>query len=374
MGLPIPARVLGLAAALGVSCALPATAEVSIHSKATEITITGRQHTQFNTTSVEGQLGSEFLIRRARLAAELKITDSVSGKVEPDFGEGGISLKDAYLKIKLAPTLEIVAGQFKRPFDLFELTSSTEILVVERAGKIRGAAGFSSLSSMTEGLRYSDRDVGLMARIKSSSGRLALDAAVTNGQGANKVPSKLESDDTARIGEKQYTGRLQIRPLEDRDVTLAAALTALPIAQPHADSTVAVVDLDVEYATAVEVSGEYGNFKEGAHLQAGAVFGDNWDADPAGRPSFLTFQGIATYKLSLASPVAEVTAVEPLVRVSWSDPDRDSDDDAGTLVTPGLQLFFEGRNKLAFNVDIFIPQSSALDTEYSLKVQSFLHF
>ncbi|MFQ5599382.1 MAG: porin [Candidatus Krumholzibacteriia bacterium] len=365
-------RILGLAVALALASSRMAFGEVEIQSKAVKIKLTGREHTQFNTTSVEGQLGSEFLIRRARITAEVKLNDLVSGKVQPDFGSGKISLKDAYMKLHFSPNFQIITGQFKRPFDLFELTSSTRILVVERAGKIRGASGFHSFSSLTEGLRYSDRDVGAKATIQASNKRFRLDVAVTNGQGANKVPSKLAADNLARIGEKQYTARASVKPLEARDLRIAGGFTALPIAQPDTAVT-SVADLDVEYSTAFEAAAEWGNFKKGLHVQAGFVIGDNWRSSAVEPPTFTAVQGILTYK-HLLTGQSTVTAVEPLLRVSWADPDTDAASDAGLLLTPGVQAFFIGRNKVSVNADIFIPESDDLDTETSIKAQMYVHF
>ena len=54
--------------------------------------------------------------------------------------------------------------------------------------------------------------------------------------------------------------------------------------------------------------------------------------------------------------------------------DTDTENDAGILVTPGFQVFFTGRNKIALNVDVFLPEHEDADSEYSIKVQSYLHF
>ena len=60
----------------------PLSAQVTLNSRASELTITGRTHTQFNTTSVAGEKSSEFLLRRTRLTAEVTVNDLVSGKVQ----------------------------------------------------------------------------------------------------------------------------------------------------------------------------------------------------------------------------------------------------------------------------------------------------
>ncbi len=336
----------------------PGNAQVEIRSRALEITLTGRLHTQFNTTSVAGEPGSEFLTRRARLTAEVKINDFVTGKIQPDYGEGEITLKDAYIGLDFSPAFQVRIGQFKRPFDLFELTSSTQILVVERAGGIRGVnactgpGGVCALSRFTEKLQYSDRDIGVMVEGSDPSDRFGYAASVTNGTGQNRVDEN---------GAKSFTGRLTFSPLDD--VAIGANLALHDYVDPATRN---------EYATAFGGDVEIGNYSQGLHVQAGVVAGDNWANLLAGGPStFLTAQGIVTYKVPVSgSPF--VSAIEPVGRVSWGDPDTDLSDDEGLLFTPGLVVYFAGRNKVGANLDIWSP--AAGDLEWSLKVQSYLHF
>ena len=366
---------IGLCAVSFSVCALVSSASaVEVTSKASEISLTGRVQTQFNTSSVEGELGSEFLMRRVRLTAEVKLNDFVSGKIQPDYGSGKLTLKDAYMKLTCGPNLRFRLGQFKRPFDLFELTSSTKILVMERALKIRGVGGMSSLSSLTEGLGYADRDVGVEMSLSGGEGHYGLVAAVTNGTGANNVPSK--TDDA--IGEKQYTGRFSVKPMEDEALTVSVAGSFRPYVLPGDDSAAAngVDEPEVEYAKAVQADIEWGDWNSGPHVQAGVAWGENWDAhgvDHTEAPLFTPAQVIGTWKFGVDDN-RYVEAVEPVVRVSYADPDDDTADDGGILVTPGVQFFFTGRNKFALNVDVFLPEADGEETEYSIKAQSSVHF
>lgn len=342
--------------------AAPATvqAQVAVRSRAEAITITGRVHTQFNTTSVDGEIDSEFLMRRVRLTGELHINDFVSGKVQPDFGEGKITLKDAYVRLTFDPAFRATLGQFKRPFDLFELTSSTQILVIERAGGIRGLGtcsgpgGVCSLSRFTEKLGYSDRDIGVLIDGRDPSRTFRYMLSATNGTGGNKD----EENDR-----KSFGGRAEFTPMSDLRISGNVALHDYPNDTTAAD----------EYAVAFGGDLEWGDYTEGIHLKLGAVAGDNWkNLTAAGDPSkFLTAQGIVSYKYALAEN-RFVGAVEPVGRVSWGDPDTDASDDEGLLFTPGLVIHFTGRNKIALNVDIWSPSQG--NTEWSLKVQSYLHF
>ncbi len=342
-----------------ISAAGDVGAEVTIESEARKIRLTGQMQTQFNTSSVDRELFSEFIVRRARIIAVVELNDFVSGKVEPDFSRGAFSLKDAYMTLTPAPWVGLRMGQFKRPFDLFELTAATELLVIERDGVIRGLAGQVSHSSLTRGLGFSNRDVGVELSLRPAE-FFSVTAAVTNGLGADLVPSA-EPDG---VSEMQIQGRVQVLPIHGTDLAISLAGSTLPY---RVDSTT------VRYADAAQLDVELGNFTAGPHVQAGVVIGDNRDGDPECAPTFMAFQLIGSYKARILHS-RYLEAVEPLVRVSWADPDTDGPNDGGVLITPGIQAFFTGRNKIALNVDIFVPRSCGCDTEFSVKAQSTLFF
>jgi phosphate-selective porin OprO and OprP len=83
-------------------------------------------------TLTGSKLGSQFLVRRARLEVDGSLYRWIGFKIEADFTEG-VSLKDAYLDLRFFPELRFRAGQFKVPFSLEELTSSRFIDFVERS-------------------------------------------------------------------------------------------------------------------------------------------------------------------------------------------------------------------------------------------------
>lgn len=336
----------------------PLGAQVQVRSQAAEIRLTGRVQTQFNTTSVTGEPGSEFLIRRARFAAELTINQLVSGKIEPDYGEGTVGLRDVYLRLTFSPALRATFGQFKRPFDLFQLTSSTDILVIERTGKIRGVGacsgpgGVCSLSQLTEKLQFSDRDIGAMLDGVHHSGKVGYMVAITNGAGQNVADEN---------GGKSFAGRLRATPSEN--LAIAVNLGLHDYVHPtRGDERAAAWGADLEA----------GSFEEGMHVQLGVVGGENWRNLVAGDPStFLAAQAIVTYKVPLAS-TRYVTHVDPVGRLSWGDPNTAIGNDDGVLLTPGVVLHFAPRNKLAVNLDFWSPAQGP--SEWSLKMQSYLYF
>ena len=354
----------GLVSLVGVALAAlaavqPANAQVEIKSKAMEITLTGRLHMQWNhTSSTDAAVPSTFFVRRARLTAEIKVSDFISGKIQPEYGEGTVGLRDAYVDLNFDRAFRFRAGQFKRPFDRFELVSSTQILVIERVGGVRGISGCSgvgnvcSFSRFTEELNYSDRDLGF--QILGDVGGVRYSASVTNGEGPN--------DRVDENGTKSYTGRLEYR---------GSGLTFGAHAGVHDyinDST----GTD-KYAIAYGADVDWGQYEQpGPHVQAGVVYGDNWKNLRTPDPSkFVSAQGVVTYMF----PIREnrfVYGIEPVARVSWGDPDTGVSSDDGWLFTPGLVCYFSGRNKFAINVDVWSHASG--NTEWSGKAQMYLYF
>lgn len=342
---------------LAFSLLRPSLAQVPVRLEAPQVRLSGRVQAQFNTTSVDGELASEFLVRRARLSVEVILNDFLSGKVDPDFGSGKVQLRDAYLRLNFGPVLRLTGGQFKRPFDLFELTSSADILVIERAGDIRGVnacagpGGVCSWSRLTEGLQLADRDIGVMVEGTDPSRRLSYAAAVTNGAGQNRADEN---------GRKSFSARAR--------VTLAGNVLLGANFALHDYRASGARDA---WATAWGVDLEVGNWERGLHLQAGTVGGDNWLNLVASDPTtFLALQAIVSYKWTVSGK-RYLSAVEPVARVSWSDPALGQPTGGGWLLTPGLMLHFAPRNKLAGNLDFW---SSRGIREWSLKLQSYLYF
>ncbi len=365
----------GLMALVALGLGARSAGAVEIDSKAEKITITGRIQTGWYTSTIKGDPGNEFLVRRARMALKLKINNWLSGVIEPDFASGvSVDLKDCYVKGELSDNVDIILGQTKRRFDLFELTSSTQILVIERDGRI-GRRVFPTLSSLTEGLNYSDRDVGVFVLAHDKDERCLVEAAVTNGVKTNTKP---------QLGAKAFQGRVSVQPMKENDLTLNAGVSVKPFRTIRTVS--GVQDSATAYGSAFEGSVECGSFKAGPHLQAGVVLGTNDTTyDPVADESqkFFAVQAIATYKKELASN-KWFESVEPLVRIGLADPNTDTDASVtsvgGLIITPGVNLFVANRSRLSANIDIYFPEEQNVavppdhDTQISFKAASWIYF
>ena len=119
-----------------------------------------------------------------------------------------------------------------------------------------------------------------------------------------------------------------------------------------------------------ELYAEWGDFSYGPHAQLGFIFGDNpfqnaagGDIDLAAGEDFAktsTWQGIVSWKFPIGTGDM---ALEPLLRFGWADTNTDVSDNEVWGFTPGVQIFFYGRNKLALNWDIASPTTDALRSE-----------
>ena len=338
--------------------AAPAAAQLDVQTDNYQLTLSGRINVQFRTSSVTSAPSSRFLLRRARVTVVVKTGDFIEIKIQPDFGE--FRMKDAYVRMNFDPAFELTFGNAKRPFDLFELYSSSRIIVIERTGRIEGVTdcagvpGVCSWSRLTQGLQFSERDLGVF--VDGEAGAVDYHASVTNGNSA------VISDENDA---KSYTGRVRVRVTSD----LRLAVNAAAHDYLHPDR---LVD---EYAVAYGGDVEWGAYGDaGMHIQAGFLRGENWrNRDAAGDPStFMTGQTIVGYRMPLTSP-GHFTAVEPLTRVSWADPERGATTGSGGwLLTPGIAFHLSGRNMLVANVDVWFPEQG--DKEWSLKLQSMVYF
>jgi len=358
-----------LAAAL---VAAPSAAQQVVTADSLRVKLSGRIHVQFATTSVDSVDGepepsSDFVLRRARLTFDMTVNDLVAARIEPDYstsgGVGRFTLRDAFVRLTFAPSLRATLGQFKRPFDLFQLASTTQFLVAERGGRIRGVRACGafltvcSYGNVAVGLLYADRDIGLMIDGEAVPRRLRYAVAVTNGEPFFGVESS---------SGKQVTGRVTAVPITGIAVSVNAS------SKDYGHPTTAAARHAVGWGGDVEI----GDYDGGLHVQAGLIGGDNWRvARPASEDTtdvvpFLAGQVIATYRARLAG--RWITGLEPAARASWADPNRNLAGDEGWLFTPGVILHFRTRNMFYLNVDVWLPNEG--DTEYALVSQVSINF
>ncbi|HEX2205021.1 MAG TPA: porin [Longimicrobium sp.] len=353
-------RAVTLALLLSVTNAAALRAQQTgpvLKSGAVEVSINGRVQTQLNTTSVEDEPASEVILRRVRLEALVKVNDVVSGKIQPDFAGDRVSLKDAYLRVTLDPALQLVAGKAHRPFSTITITSSTRILPVERGVRIRGVDNDWDEFNLVADLGYADRDVGLQLQGQPRGAPLGLSyaAGYFNGPARDEAGSESSYQLAARIG---------VQPA--KDLRVAAAWSSRHFGY---ESDVVPGETFLRRGNAWQADVEIGSHAPGFHAVGEVAMGD---FDPLTDRRFVGAQAWLAFRTDTVS--AKISAVEPLFRVSHGSVDAEGADLelGGTLLTPGVNVYLGGLNRVMFNWDFWRPADG--ETQNSFKAQFQLAF
>lgn len=342
-----------LPALLAVAAALPVQ---EVRTDVVDVTVGGRLQVQYATSSVDEAVDDVF-VRRARIRVGIRVTEWIDARLEPELAGGSATLQDAWVRVALHPAFRLSTGQLKRAFSAFERASSTDLPIVERDGRVEGVdgcagvGGVCSFSRLTERLGFDGRDIGL--RVDGTlEGGLAYMATLTNGEGVNRPD--------VNSGKS-----LSVRLDYPADGVRVGGFFGL---HDHLeDGTDGPPPTSYSQAGGIDV--EVGTWRSGFHLLAGASFGDNRLA--GADATFTAVQALASWYRPAAND--RIAGVEPLLRVSRADPHGDVAGAAGTLVTPGVMVYFAEKNGLSANLDLYSPAGDA-DTEWSFKLMTYLFF
>src|SRR5919107_5748830 len=306
---------------------------------------------------------SNVFTRRARIEARGQISENVAVYVQPSFeggrnlsgvtttctstpvpvgggtptltcrttGRSGLRLRDAYIDVRFSPeaskgALYLRAGQEKRPFSRYELTSSTNLPSIERgAGQGLLPRGSNDLFGANGFLSH---DVGGSVRYeyKLDDTRLVtLRVGAYNGQGEslNDVNNKKSFGARGTFG---LTQKLDIGAswfAHDGIVTLGAT--------PDSAFTNYAFDIDAQWGKV----GDEGLFVLGEYL--------NGNDATAAKNKIQGIQGVAAYNIRMQSPTSWLYAIEPAFRFDLADPNTDAEDDRVTTITAVLGLYMSSR-------------------------------
>jgi hypothetical protein len=365
---PVGIGILSFALGAGSAAGQVASEDVNIR-------LNGRVQVQFNTTSVSPEEAgvselpaSTFETRRVRLGARVTIREWIEAVIEPEFALGDFALRLAFVNLAFEDWLNLRIGQYKKPFGRIFLESSTQIQAIERGLRIRGLAAAEEREDLAappprvltfvdgtpllgeeqfilDALLYQSYDIG--TSLHGTTGRLFYEVGVFNGSGLDRRDENDWKTVAARVGGQ---------PFEGVPLSIGGAVTR----QDRFE--------DPESGVAVELFGEWSRFRErGLHVIGEVVMGGTIVVDD----TFLGAQVVASW---FAPVRGKVEGIEPVARVSYGDPRRDIDGDAGVLLTPGVNVYFFGRNRLSLNLDVYVPQGNRFETASSLRAQASAAF
>jgi hypothetical protein len=216
----------------------------------------------------------------------------------------------------------------------------------------RGDPVLPEEQEMLEVFGFQNFELG--ATVHGRLGAFGYTAGVFNGNG---------SDRAADTDGKSYAARVTYTLPLELPITLGSGVS-------HREFRVASAPvIQTGAGTAFEVDVELGAFRRpGLHVLGEVAFGDNL----AVADDFFGAQAV----LAWFRPIEEgrIDGVEFAARASYGDPQRDLADDSAWLVTPGINLYFGGRNRLMLNWDLFTPSAERFTSENALRAQAQLYF
>ena len=345
--------------------ALAATLAVGSASAQTtypNVKMTGRLQEQFYYFDNEPYAATtgpkdNFFTRRARIEARGQISENVVVYIQPSFeggrnlsnvvttctgtplvcrttGRSGLRLRDAWIDVRFSPeaskgALYLRAGQEKRPYSRYELTSSNNLPSIERGAGQGLVARASNDLFAANGFLSHDVGASLRYEYKLDDTRLVtLKVGAYNGQGEslNDVNNKKSfgARATAGIYSKLDIGGSWFA--HDGIVTVGAT--------PDSAFTNYAWGVDAQWGKV----GDEGLYVLGEYL-------DGNDATAA-KNRIRGIQGLAAYNYRFKSPTSWLYAIEPAFRVDLADPNTNAVNDRATLITAVLGIYMSSKAQL----------------------------
>ena len=151
---------------------------------------------RFFTSGADKDGGSTFFLNRVRPILTGSVAKYYNFNITPDFGQGRVTLQDAYLNITYFDYASLRTGKFKAPLDLERLQSDRDLEFSER----------SEIQNLVP-----NRDTGADLHGRLLNGLVFYDAALMNG-----VPNNTAADTTDLDNNdgKDFVGRIFTTPFE----------------------------------------------------------------------------------------------------------------------------------------------------------------
>lgn len=336
------------------------------------VRIGGRVQVQYRSSAGDSSLsyepsrvGNGFEVRRLRLQADVRMGEYISFLIMPSFENGALRMRDAYLRLKLAPALTLSVGQEKSPFQRYELISANNLSSLERGLRNLRLSGREGLNDLLMANGYISQDVGAFAEVSLVRERVQLRAGVQNGSresSADVNNAKSAFGRATLVATRAADGapRLQVgASLASRDRAVCAVCIG----------TIAFAADSAKRTIAWGVDFEWGGFRPGLHVIGDFAGGDNvrlanrvnvgrntGNVRTTADTAIAKFRGasiIASWRFGNGRESSRVRWIEPTLRVDWLDPDADTADDEGLLLTPALALFFANTVVMRAGLDLY---------------------
>ena len=366
--------------ALALAVVTAAASAASLAAQAPNIAVQGRIQLQYRNSSGDSSgnynpttgVNNIFEIRRLRIQTNVRFGDNINLVIQPSFEMGALRMRDAFLRVGLTRNLFLVAGQEKSPFQRYELTSSNNLLSIERGVRVLRLGNREGLNDILTQNGYTSHDLGAFFEAESNDHRFFAKVGVQGG-------SRESSADVNNA--KSFFGRVTATALQNKDNQPALQLGASVGSRDRAvcsncptgpAPTTPTYYSDSSLRTkAFGLDAEWGGFRPGLHVIADFATGDNvpialritsgrntGNVRNSADSNIVTFMGvsvIAAYRvLTKGSDTRLIKIIEPTVRFDYADPNTSASNDQGILITPVLNLYFANSVQLRAGVDFYM--------------------
>ncbi|MDP3775424.1 MAG: porin [Gemmatimonadales bacterium] len=360
------------------------------------IRVAGRVQTQFATASGDSTgsfnpsavVSSSYEIRRLRIQADVRLGDNINMVLQPSFEMGALRMRDAYLRVVLwhNPTsgFGLTMGQEKKPFNRYELTSSNNLLSIERGARFRGFSGVAAQNNLLEENGYLAHDLGASADFTTWQNRFTVKAGLYNGSGES-------SNDVNNA--KTFGARATATVIADEEARPVLRLGAAVVSRDRSVTTTATSTTfspdSSRRTSAIGLDAEWGDFRPGLHVIADFASGKTLrsgtdclngttaiscrvdvgrntanlrpNTPDSALATFRSFQVVGGWRWQPDDPNGTrlVKIIEPALRLDYTDPNTSRDDDHGMLITPVLNVYFAQTMVLRAGLDLYRYKDAA---------------
>jgi len=351
---------------------VPAVAE----AQAPTIQVQGRIQVQYRYSSGDSSgnyndalVSNIFEVRRLRIQSNVRFGDNINLVIQPSFEMGALRMRDAFLRVGLSPRFGITMGQEKSPFQRYELTSSNNLLSIERGVRILRLSNSEGLNDILVQNGYGSHDLGVFADYASAENKFTVKVGFQGGSRESATDVNNAKSFYGR-GTAIVTTNADKQPMLQLGASFGSRDRAI-CQTPATGATCTTYFADSsKQTTAFGLDAEWGGFRPGLHVIADFASGKTvpfanrvatgrntanlrTTADSALR-NFMGFSLVGAYRINTKGADTRVIKIfEPALRIDYVDPNTDAGNNEGVLITPVLNIYFANTTILRAGYDLY---------------------
>jgi hypothetical protein len=289
---------------------------------------------------------NSFYIKKARVKLRWKPSDRLLGVIKADLAELADSpsrvLKDAYIQMAFADFAQLKAGQFKKPFSVYKLYSSSEIKTINRGTGNR---------RIVSDLNYGGRDIGvqLQGRIIEAL-RFDYSLGVFNGSG----PAIKDFGNS-----KDIAARLNISPVRQLTLGINGTLKFID----HNQKEIGQPSKGFAGGADAKLKLKGFRFFTQALLAQDHHLYTLLETDADNPPVILDLVAVISYAYSFDTSFR--FKLEPLFKFEFYEPQIKIADDTVWIFTPGINTYAGKYIRFMINGEFLRTSRNTLDSLYS---------